>query len=120
MEKVVNFNPHLKPWLAPQPNNVAGKGVIEKPGETENFVWQTRKAEPTQYENDFGDALENVCPHAYALLTQGFVDGDTVECPLHEAVFHIPTGKCLKEPGGRDLKMYSVRLAGEEIQIKVA
>ena len=22
-------------------------------------------------------ALENVCPHAYALLTQGFVDGDT-------------------------------------------
>ena len=34
-------------------------------------------------------ALENVCPHAYALLTQGFVDGDTVECPLHEAVFHI-------------------------------
>jgi 3-phenylpropionate/trans-cinnamate dioxygenase ferredoxin subunit len=64
-------------------------------------------------------ALENVCPHAYALLTQGFVDGDTVECPLHEAVFHIPTGKCLKEPGGRDLKVYAVRLAGEEIQIKV-
>ncbi|GJH14275.1 Rieske (2Fe-2S) domain-containing protein [Caballeronia temeraria] len=64
-------------------------------------------------------AIENVCPHAYALLTQGFVDGDTVECPLHEAVFHIPTGKCLKEPGGRDLKMYAVRLAGEEIQIKV-
>lgn len=64
-------------------------------------------------------ALENVCPHAFALLTQGFIDGDTVECPLHEAVFHIPTGKCLKEPGGRDLKMYSVRLAGEEIQIKV-
>jgi 3-phenylpropionate/trans-cinnamate dioxygenase ferredoxin subunit len=38
---------------------------------------------------------------------------------LHEAVFHIPTGKCLKEPGGRDLKVYAVRLAGEEIQIKV-
>jgi 3-phenylpropionate/trans-cinnamate dioxygenase ferredoxin component len=64
-------------------------------------------------------ALENVCPHAYALLTQGFIDGDTIECPLHEAVFHIPTGKCLKEPGGRDLKTYAVRLAGEEIQIKV-
>ncbi len=59
-EQIVNFNPFLKPWLAPQPNNVAGKGVIEKPGETENFIWQTRKAEPTQYENDFGDALEKV------------------------------------------------------------
>ena len=64
-------------------------------------------------------ALENVCPHAYALLTQGFIDGETVECPLHEAVFHIPSGRCLKEPGGRDLKTYAVRLAGEEIQIKV-
>ena len=59
-EVVVNFNPMLKPWLAPQPNNVAGKGVIEQPGHSENLVWQTRKAEPTQYENDFGDALERV------------------------------------------------------------
>ncbi|MFG6885316.1 non-heme iron oxygenase ferredoxin subunit [Burkholderia pseudomallei] len=64
-------------------------------------------------------ALENVCPHAYALLTQGFVDEGTVECPLHEAVFDIKTGQCLKGPGGRALKTYAVRLAGEEIQIKV-
>lgn len=64
-------------------------------------------------------AMEDVCPHAFALLSQGFVDGDTVECPLHEAVFHIPTGKCLKEPGGRDLCTYKVRLAGHEIQVLV-
>lgn len=56
----MNFNPFLKPWQAPQPNNVAGKGVIEQPGKMENMIWQTRKAEPTQYENDFGDALEQV------------------------------------------------------------
>ncbi|RQN35262.1 non-heme iron oxygenase ferredoxin subunit [Paraburkholderia tropica] len=64
-------------------------------------------------------ALENVCPHAYALLTQGFVDEGTVECPLHEAVFDIKSGECIKGPGGRALKQYAVRLAGEEIQIKV-
>jgi len=64
-------------------------------------------------------ALENVCPHAYALMTQGFVEGDTVECPLYAAVFHLPTGKCMSGPGGRDLKTYAVRLAGEKIQIKV-
>ena len=56
----MNFNPFLKPWQAPQPNNVAGKGVIEQPGKMENMVWQTRKAAPTEYENDFGDALEQV------------------------------------------------------------
>lgn len=59
-ESVVNFNPYLKPWESPQPNNVAGKGAIEEPGKPWNFVWQTRDAEPTAYENDFGDALEKV------------------------------------------------------------
>jgi hypothetical protein len=73
-EATVNFNPYLKPWLAPQPNNVAGKGVIEKPGEATNFVWQTRKAEPTRYENDLGDALEQVF-EAGAVELQEVVDG---------------------------------------------
>ena len=34
-------------------------------------------------------ALEDVCPHAYALLSQGFVEDGKVECPLHEAVFDV-------------------------------
>ena len=63
--------------------------------------------------------LEDVCPHAYALLSQGFVDGDEVECPLHGAKFHIPSGKCTKEPGGRDLACYEVRLEGGRLFLKV-
>jgi hypothetical protein len=59
-ETTLNFNPHLQPWRAPEPNNVAGKGQIEVPGAAPNQVWQTRGAEPTRYENDLGDALERV------------------------------------------------------------
>ncbi|CAE6850702.1 recombinase-like helix-turn-helix domain-containing protein [Paraburkholderia domus] len=84
-QQTVNFNPSLKPWLAPQPNNVAGKGVIEKPGETDNLIWQTRKAEPTQYENDFGDALEKVF-EAGANELQEVVDG------LNRLGFRTPEG----------------------------
>jgi hypothetical protein len=84
-EVAVNFNPFLKPWLAPQPNNVAGKGVIEKPGESSNMVWQNRKAEPTQYENDFGDALERVF-EAGATELQEVVDG------LNRGGFRTPEG----------------------------
>jgi 3-phenylpropionate/trans-cinnamate dioxygenase ferredoxin component len=64
-------------------------------------------------------ALENVCPHAYALLSQGFVEGEEIECPLHGAKFNILTGKCTMEPGGRDLKCYPVRVEGDTILVGV-
>ena len=57
-------------------------------------------------------ALEDICPHAYALLSQGFVEGEEVECPLHGAVFNIRTGKCLREIGERDVKTYAVKEEG--------
>jgi 3-phenylpropionate/trans-cinnamate dioxygenase ferredoxin subunit len=63
--------------------------------------------------------LEDVCPHAYALLSQGFVDGEEIECPLHGAKFHIPTGKCTKEPADRDLARYEVRVEGGRLFVKV-
>lgn len=64
-------------------------------------------------------ALEDICPHAYALLSQEFVEDGKVECPLHEAVFDIRTGRCLREPGERDLKRYPLRIVDNQIQITV-
>nr|VXZ92279.1 Naphthalene 1,2-dioxygenase system ferredoxin subunit [Klebsiella pneumoniae] len=62
-------------------------------------------------------ALEDVCPHAYALLSRGFVEDGKVECPLHEAVFDVKTGQCLHGPGGRNLNRYPVRVYDNQIQI---
>lgn len=64
-------------------------------------------------------ALEDVCPHAEALLSQGFVEGEEIECPLHGARFHIPTGKCTKEPAERDLIRYEVKREGARILVRV-
>ena len=63
-------------------------------------------------------ALEDTCPHADALLSQGFVDGDHVECPLHGALFHIPTGKCKKGPATRDLIRFEVKVEGSKIMVR--
>lgn len=52
------YNPRLRNWERPRPNNVAGKGHIEKPGQARNIIWQTRAAAPTESENALGDALE--------------------------------------------------------------
>ncbi|AKJ40781.1 Rieske (2Fe-2S) protein [Pragia fontium] len=61
-------------------------------------------------------ALEDVCPHAYALLSQGFVEDGLVECPLHAAVFNIKTGRCEGGPG-QDIHKYPVRIFENKIQI---
>ena len=79
------YNPNLAPWERPAPNNVAGKGQIEIPGQAENLIWQNRKAEPTQYENDLGDALERVFD-AGATELSDVVDG------LNRIGFRTPDG----------------------------
>lgn len=58
-------------------------------------------------------AIEDVCPHAYALLTQGFVDGCEVECPLHNAVFDVTTGKHMRGEPCRDVKTYPIRITAD-------
>lgn len=55
-------------------------------------------------------AIENVCPHAYALLTEGFIEDGTVECPLHEAIFNITTGVLESGPGCRNLCTYPLKV----------
>jgi len=64
-------------------------------------------------------AIDDVCPHAFALLSQGFVEGEKVECPLHEALFHVPTGKCLREPAEDDVATYEVKEEDGRILVKI-
>ena len=63
--------------------------------------------------------LDDVCPHAYALLSSGFIENERVECPLHQAAFEIRTGKCVAPPAEEDLKRYPVKVEGNDIFIDV-
>ena len=60
-------------------------------------------------------ALDDVCTHALALLSQGFIERGAVECPLHGARFDIATGRCLAPPATVDLRTYAVRIEGGEV-----
>lgn len=64
-------------------------------------------------------ATDNICTHAYARLSDGWLEGAAIECPLHAARFDIRTGKVLDPPATEDLKTYPVRVAGDEIEIKL-
>ena len=64
-------------------------------------------------------ATDNICTHAYACLSDGWLDGDAIECPLHAARFDVRTGKVLDPPATEDLKTYAIRVFGDEIQINL-
>ncbi len=64
-------------------------------------------------------ATDNICTHAYACLSDGWLDGNMIECPLHAARFDVRTGRVLDPPATEDLKTYPVRLVGDGIEVRL-
>ena len=55
-------------------------------------------------------ATQDRCTHGNASLAQGYVEEGTIECPLHQGVFDIATGKAKGPPVTIDLICYEVML----------
>lgn len=65
-------------------------------------------------------AIDNVCTHQHALLTDGFVDGEYVECPLHQGRFHIPTGAAMGGFVTAPVRTYACRVEGDDVLVDLA
>ncbi len=64
--------------------------------------------------------IDDMCPHEDGPLSEGFVEGDEVECPWHAASFNIKTGKLKQEgPAYDDVATYKVRVSGDDIEVEV-
>lgn len=64
-------------------------------------------------------ATDDICSHAYASLSEGYVEDGCVECPLHAGLFDIKTGKAMGVPVTVDIRTFPVRVEGEDIYIEV-
>jgi nitrite reductase/ring-hydroxylating ferredoxin subunit len=64
-------------------------------------------------------ATSNICTHAFALLSDGYLDGDCVECPIHQALFHVPTGEVRAPPATEPLKTYATKIEGDTVFVDV-
>ncbi len=62
-------------------------------------------------------ATSNICTHEHALLSEGFVIGDVIECPLHQGRFHIQTGKPVGAPVSTALKTFPVKREGGRLLV---
>lgn len=67
-----------------------------------------------------GDAIyatHDTCTHGVASLSEGYVDGEHIECPMHQGLFHIPTGKATGAPCTHDVRVFPVRVEQRVILI---
>ena len=60
-------------------------------------------------------AIGGECTHAGAYLADGYLDGDSLECPLHGACFNIRTGEAETPPAFEDVPVYQVKVEGSDV-----
>jgi nitrite reductase/ring-hydroxylating ferredoxin subunit len=64
-------------------------------------------------------ATDNVCTHAYALLTDGWLEDNEVECPLHAGRFDVRTGAATCSPASEKLAVFEVRIDEADVLVKL-
>ena len=63
-------------------------------------------------------ALDDICSHEYARLSEGEVWGEDVYCPKHGSRFNIKTGGVAGLPAAKDVKSYTVKVENDNIYIQ--
>ncbi len=71
---------------------------------------ETDALPPVAVYNLDGDfyATDDTCTHGQAWLSQGFLDGDIIECPLHGGCFEIKTGQPAGPPCTEPIRSYDL------------
>jgi 3-phenylpropionate/trans-cinnamate dioxygenase ferredoxin subunit len=64
-------------------------------------------------------AVSDVCSHGQVSLSDGEVEGETVECWLHGSRFDLRTGAPLALPATRPVPVYPVTVDGERVLVDV-
>lgn len=60
---------------------------------------------------------DDTCTHGPGSLSEGYIDGDVVECNFHNGAFHIPTGAVAAPPCMIPVRTYAVTVEGDQVYI---
>ena len=65
-------------------------------------------------------ATDNLCTHGAARMSDGFLEGREIECPLHQGKFDVCTGKALCAPLTEDIRVYPIRIENKRVLVNMA
>jgi naphthalene 1,2-dioxygenase system ferredoxin subunit len=64
-------------------------------------------------------AINNLCSHGDARLCDGFVEGEHVECPFHQAQFSLRDGSVSCGPATEPVKSWPVRIEAGRVLLQL-
>ena len=64
-------------------------------------------------------AINDVCSHSDASLSEGEITDFKIECWLHGAEFDLRTGEALTPPAVAPIKTYSVTVDGDSVTVEM-
>jgi 3-phenylpropionate/trans-cinnamate dioxygenase ferredoxin subunit len=70
-------------------------------------------------EDDEYHAVSDVCSHGQVSLSDGEIEGFTVECWLHGSRFDLRTGAPLELPATKPIPVYAVTVEGGDVLVDV-
>ena len=62
-------------------------------------------------------AIGDTCTHGEISLSEGFVEGETLECWAHGSAFSLRTGEPLNLPAYEPVPVYVVEIEGDDVYI---
>ena len=65
-------------------------------------------------------ATDDICTHEHAHLSEGYLEGCEIECPLHQARFDIRTGTATCRPATKAVAVYPVKILDKDIFVEFA
>ena len=65
-------------------------------------------------------ATDGMCTHEDVHLEDGLVTDNEIECPMHQGIFNIKSGKAISPPACDDLKTYPVKVENDVIYINIS
>jgi 3-phenylpropionate/trans-cinnamate dioxygenase ferredoxin component len=64
-------------------------------------------------------AIRDWCSHAAVPLSEGEVDGYTIECWLHGSCFDLRTGRPTAMPATEPVPVYPVKIEGDDVLVSI-
>ncbi|MDQ6648936.1 MAG: non-heme iron oxygenase ferredoxin subunit [Actinomycetota bacterium] len=64
-------------------------------------------------------AIYDICSHAEVSLSEGDVDGTTLECWLHGSRFDLHSGRPTGLPATKPVPVYPVKIEGDDVFVAV-